>query len=110
MLGTNVKRTSPSELKNKRGAVRFIKSIDNARPKIRAQSPMPSPASWRLTKNNGVPNVSRAYTELDEYTNKHPIRMSVAIMIRNTCRSAYKGNFFEIIVLYVFVYNVSLIL
>ena len=59
-VGNNVSRTSPSELKNKRGAVRFINDNGNARPMQRAISPIPSPASCRFTKKSDVPNVSSA--------------------------------------------------
>jgi hypothetical protein len=100
--GSNVMATRPREPKNKKGAEFLMALSGNIRPMHRAMSPMPSPASWRFTKKRDDPNVSSAYTELDEYTNKHPIRMSVATIVRKTLRSAYKGNFFEIIFSYSF--------
>jgi hypothetical protein len=61
-----VRITKISEPINKKGAVFLIKLRGNEWPMHSAINPMPRLASWRFTKKRDVPNVSSAYTELDE--------------------------------------------
>src|SRR4030095_1347259 len=96
-IGNNVRVTSPSVPKNKNGAVRFINDNGKNFPIKRAIMPTQRPSNWRFIKKSDVPNGSSAYTELEEYTNKQPIKISVVTIVRNTRKSAYKSNFFEII-------------
>src|SRR5436190_24382764 len=75
----------------------FINLILIVRPTHKAIMPTHKPHNCLLTKKSDVPNVSSAYTELAEYTNKHPMSMNVVMIIKKTRKSAYRDKFFDII-------------
>jgi len=95
--GNRVRATSASDAINKKVLVFLINGNGSDLPMHSATSPIHNPINCLLTKKSELPNISSAYTELAEYTNKQPINIRVVMIIRKTRKSAYKGNFFEII-------------